>query len=742
MKRFAKKALAGTLSLAMVLGMTAVVNPETVDAKKVKVKKVTVTAPSGKTAYVAKGKKISLTATVKVTPNKKANKKVTYKSASSKVATVNAKGQVKGVKVGSTKITVTSKKDTKKKATIKVVVKKAAVKKVKLNAKTATVAIGGKKTLKATVTPKKNTCTKVVWTSSKKKVATVSAKGVVKGKKEGTATITAKAADGSGKKATCKVTVGAGIKSIAVPHRRIVRVTLTSAKTLTAADFTVQNKKIQSRNYTTSEEIEQVRTTDGGKTYDIVLDSASGIMEDSYVKVTLSKNSSEVFITNIAGYGYGVTDTIQRVTYTKGKEYSANWELDNYDAVGTVKYSVEGLPSGLKAYINKNQTVVTVRGKFDNVENGTTAVLTGVDEEGKTFKKSYVFYVGSKDQIVGNVLSKTVLSYTPDNPNTKAYEDSGFDFTSYGNRDVIVEDWLAISGGTGSYTYSVSGLPAAIDTMSTEGNVHWVNDEQAIPAGTYNVTLNVKDSADHSASFPFTLTIVDGVVITGTVKDASGEAAKDMDVAGYTRMDAYGDYESFADYTEKKADGSISYGVRVIPGDYYTYASYSSSYYYGETYDVSVDNNFTAPGVKDYSIPLYKVNFTTTIPGAAVYRLASTPYLVDAYGKLTALKRDYDDFTLYAYLKAGTYETQTQIGDEDHNYNNTVVAYSKLSTTPYKDGVLVSTSYEDRIGERAWQVSAPAFTVSAAATVQLNAAMLPENGYTSGDYWYDDDYWD
>jgi hypothetical protein len=44
----------------------------------------------------------------------------------------------------------------------------------------------------------------VKWTSSKKSVATVSSKGVVKAKKKGTATITAKV---SGKKYTCKVTV-------------------------------------------------------------------------------------------------------------------------------------------------------------------------------------------------------------------------------------------------------------------------------------------------------------------------------------------------------------------------------------------------------------------------------------------------------------------------------------------------------------------------------------------------------
>ena len=273
MKRFAKKALAGALTLAMVLGTTAVVNPETAEAKKVKVKKVTVTAPSGKTAYVAKGNKVSLTATVKVTPNKKANKKVTYKSANKKVATVSRKGVLKGVKAGKTKVTVTSKKNSKKKATIKVVVKKAAVKKVKLNAKTVNLAVGGKKTLKATVTPKKNTSSKIAWSSSKKKVATVSSKGVVKGKSEGTATITAKAADGSGKKATCKVQVGAGISAVTVPDSQIVHVTLSSPKALSADNFTVQNKYVQARKYTTSEEVENVRTTDGGKSYDVILDT-------------------------------------------------------------------------------------------------------------------------------------------------------------------------------------------------------------------------------------------------------------------------------------------------------------------------------------------------------------------------------------------------------------------------------------------------------------------------------------
>lgn len=44
----------------------------------------------------------------------------------------------------------------------------------------------------------------ITWKSSKKKVATVSKKGVVKGKKKGTATITAKV---NGKTYKCKVKV-------------------------------------------------------------------------------------------------------------------------------------------------------------------------------------------------------------------------------------------------------------------------------------------------------------------------------------------------------------------------------------------------------------------------------------------------------------------------------------------------------------------------------------------------------
>ena len=71
--------------------------------------------------------------------------------------------------------------------------------KIRLNKKKVTIKVGGKVTLKL-----KNAKKKVIWKSSKKKVASVSAKGIVRGKSVGTAKITAK----SNKKSyTCMVIV-------------------------------------------------------------------------------------------------------------------------------------------------------------------------------------------------------------------------------------------------------------------------------------------------------------------------------------------------------------------------------------------------------------------------------------------------------------------------------------------------------------------------------------------------------
>lgn len=65
-------------------------------------------------------------------------------------------------------------------------------KSVSLNKTVYTIKKGKKIKLKATVSPKKSTQKKIIWTSSNKKTATVTQKGTITAKKNGTAIITAK----------------------------------------------------------------------------------------------------------------------------------------------------------------------------------------------------------------------------------------------------------------------------------------------------------------------------------------------------------------------------------------------------------------------------------------------------------------------------------------------------------------------------------------------------------------------
>lgn len=78
---------------------------------------------------------------------------------------------------------------------------------ISLNSTSASLTVGGTKSLTATITPSNATNKNVTWSSSNTNVATVNASGIVTAKAAGTATITCTAADGSGKSATCSITV-------------------------------------------------------------------------------------------------------------------------------------------------------------------------------------------------------------------------------------------------------------------------------------------------------------------------------------------------------------------------------------------------------------------------------------------------------------------------------------------------------------------------------------------------------
>ena len=201
---------------------------------------------------------------------------------------------------GSSATTTTAKKtETKPSAT------KVKVIKVGLNYSKIYLTKGKSKTLKATVSPTNAANKSVSWTSSNKKIATVSSKGKVTGKKAGTVTITAKAKDGSGKKATCKVIVSAPA-------------TATTAKKATTTPTTAATRS-QTKRITTP-------TTSG--TTNRSVSSGSSVPAASGTTKTLSSGSSASGTT----VAKGATGTTAKKKDTVAEATTGGWNFsgDNY----------------------------------------------------------------------------------------------------------------------------------------------------------------------------------------------------------------------------------------------------------------------------------------------------------------------------------------------------------------------------------------------------------------------------
>jgi hypothetical protein len=171
------------LDMAKII-VKAPVNPVTPPSKPsiVTVKKVTLNV---KQATVGVGETLDLKA--KKTP---AKAKTTYrwKSSAPKIVSVSKKGRIKAKKKGKATITVMSSNG--KKATCKITVKKAP-KKIAFRKKSLTLKKGKSTTLKVKL-PAGTASRKLSFSSSKKSVASVTAKGRVTAKKVGTAKITVK----------------------------------------------------------------------------------------------------------------------------------------------------------------------------------------------------------------------------------------------------------------------------------------------------------------------------------------------------------------------------------------------------------------------------------------------------------------------------------------------------------------------------------------------------------------------
>ena len=188
-----------TITVKTVDGSKTATCKVTVEKKGIPVNKVTLNKT---TQTLEIGSELTLVATV--SPSNATNKKLTWSSSNSEVATVDQNGKVKAVKAGTSSITVTT-EDGGKKATCAVTVNNKAVSTITLNKSSLSLKETQTAQLTATISPANATDQTLTWTSSNNSVAVVDKTGKVTALKAGTATITAKSSNN--KTATCSVTV-------------------------------------------------------------------------------------------------------------------------------------------------------------------------------------------------------------------------------------------------------------------------------------------------------------------------------------------------------------------------------------------------------------------------------------------------------------------------------------------------------------------------------------------------------
>ena len=369
----------------------------TVKAKAVNVTEVTLDKTE---LTLTEGETETLTATVK--PDNADNKKVTWSSDKTEIATVDGAGKVTAVKAGEAVVTVTT-EDGGKTATCKVTVKAKVigVTEVTLDKTELTLTEGETETLTATVKPDNADNRKVTWSSDKTEIATVDGAGKVTAVKAGEAVVTV-TTEAGGKTATCKVTV----KAKAVPVTGVevnpwavtlsVRGTSKLSYTIRPADATNQNVKWESDN-----------------------PSVATVDSDGNVRAVSAGVAKVSAVTEDGGFRSGCTVTVKEFSsgfevgglfYKTAKGYSMDF-VEVTGNPGGGKYSGDVVVPGTVEY---DGITYTVKGVGNRAFEGCDDLRKVTISEGIYKIEAYAFYYcGNLERVI---LPSTLENIDDSNP--------------------------------------------------------------------------------------------------------------------------------------------------------------------------------------------------------------------------------------------------------------------------------------------------------------------------------------
>ena len=406
-----------------------------------------------------------------------------YKSSNTSIATVNAKGVVTVKKKGKCKITVTSIYDSQVKGTLSLTVSKGKQKaKITLKEKKASIVVGKTTTIK--VKSFKGISNKnIAFSSSDKKVATVSSKGKVTGKKAGKATITVTSLINKKVKAVFKVTV--------------------KTADMIDTDYSEKGK---------------------GK---IVLEEDNVVLypEKSFNKIYNHCGDAETlkFYEEVLEY-YG--NAYKSMDQFIGEQILA--QKEKYGQAQIKVKRITGVKNSAVSYKSSNTSVVSVSSTgFVTPKKVGTATITVTSKANKKVQAKYKVTVKKNDMVlaVGFDMYDNIKYYV------KKHEDGTIENRSmpFATEFFSADKKVAASS---DYDYTIAGNNKIIMTSSNENVLRVTEDERLEVIGRGSTVITLK-TADGRWSYSWKVTVSDNTTsfskyVTGCVtgKDMDEDAEK------------------------------------------------------------------------------------------------------------------------------------------------------------------------------------------------------------------------
>ena len=374
------------------------------------------------------GEIISLVATV--LPEDATDKTVTWSSDNTDVATVDGKGVVSAVGVGTVVITATN--SAGQSAQVTLTVDETLVSEIVLSSANVSLKVKGTSSLSASVSPSTVTNKEVVWTSSNESVAVVSPEGVVTALSLGEAVITATAADGSGVSATCTVTVVAtGAESIAIETPSSDHFKVGESISLVA---TVLPEDATDKTVTWSSDNTDVATVDENGVVSavgvgtVVITATNSAGQSAQVTLTVDETLvSEIVLSsaNVSLKVNGTSNLSASVSPATVTNKEVVWTSSN-ESVAVVS------PEGVVTALSLGEAVITATAADGSGVSATctvTVVATGAESIAIETPSSDHFKVGEIISLVATVLSEDAtdktVTWSSDNTDVATVDENG-----------------------------------------------------------------------------------------------------------------------------------------------------------------------------------------------------------------------------------------------------------------------------------------------------------------------------